>query len=165
MKHGMGDGGSCHPRDNIALSFLARKYNLSFDMFATIMKARESQTEWLAELVINYKHKTHFKIVLLGKSYKPETSLTMGSPSILMWNILVEKGEEPDHYDPFVDDPEHKEGDIPEKYSHESFVFFIGTKHKQFVNYQFPKGSIVIDPFGYIPKSSEYKVDWIGTGT
>ena len=31
LKGGMGDGGSCHPRDNIALSWLSRELNLSFD--------------------------------------------------------------------------------------------------------------------------------------
>ena len=30
---GMGDGGGCHPRDNIALSWLAQKLNLSTDWF------------------------------------------------------------------------------------------------------------------------------------
>ena len=46
---GMGDGGACHPRDNIALSWLSRKLNLSFDWFENIMLAREKQTEWLAD--------------------------------------------------------------------------------------------------------------------
>ena len=35
---GMGDGGGCHPRDNIALSYLARKLNLSFNWYYNIMK-------------------------------------------------------------------------------------------------------------------------------
>ena len=48
---GMGDGGACHPRDNIALSWLSRKLNLSFDWFENIMLARQKQTEWLANLM------------------------------------------------------------------------------------------------------------------
>jgi len=38
---GMGDGGGCHPRDNIALSYLARKFNLSYNWYDNIMKQRE----------------------------------------------------------------------------------------------------------------------------
>ena len=38
---GMGDGGGCHPRDNIAMSYLSEKYNLSHNWFEHIMKQRE----------------------------------------------------------------------------------------------------------------------------
>lgn len=33
LRGGMGDGGGCHPRDNIALSWLARQLDLSYDFF------------------------------------------------------------------------------------------------------------------------------------
>jgi UDPglucose 6-dehydrogenase len=46
---GMGDGGGCHPRDNIALSWLARELGLSYDWFEGVMVAHERQTDWLAE--------------------------------------------------------------------------------------------------------------------
>jgi len=37
LSGGMGDGGACHPRDNIALSWLSKKLNLSYDWFEHIM--------------------------------------------------------------------------------------------------------------------------------
>ena len=37
----MGDGGGCHPRDNIALSWLARELDLSYDWFESVMIGRE----------------------------------------------------------------------------------------------------------------------------
>ena len=37
MKAGMGDGGACHPRDNIALRWLAKELNLGYDLFESIM--------------------------------------------------------------------------------------------------------------------------------
>ena len=52
MSGGMGDGGGCHPRDNIALSHLSQKLNLSYDWFDSIMTQREKQTDWLAKQVI-----------------------------------------------------------------------------------------------------------------
>jgi len=48
---GMGDGGGCHPRDNIALSWLAKELNLSHDFFDDLMMAREHQTDWLVDLI------------------------------------------------------------------------------------------------------------------
>lgn len=41
MKAGMGDGGSCHPRDNIALRYMAKKLDLGYDIFDAVMNARE----------------------------------------------------------------------------------------------------------------------------
>ena len=52
LRGGMGDGGGCHPRDNIALSWLAREVDLSYDLFEALMVCRERQTEWLAELIV-----------------------------------------------------------------------------------------------------------------
>ena len=49
MKAGMGDGGACHPRDNIALRWLARELDLGYDLFESIMTAREKQAEAMAK--------------------------------------------------------------------------------------------------------------------
>ncbi len=48
MKPGMGDGGACHPRDNIALRWLAKDLGLGYDIFQTIITAREKQAENMA---------------------------------------------------------------------------------------------------------------------
>ena len=86
---GMGDGGGCHPRDNIALSWLAQKFNLSTDWFENIMMQREKQSEWLRDLILT--NLVNKKIFILGKSFKPETNILTGSPSILLLNLLKEK--------------------------------------------------------------------------
>ena len=91
MSGGMGDGGGCHPRDNIALSHLSKKLNLSYDWFESIMMQREKQSEWLANMIIsNSKNR---QINILGKTFKPETNLILGSPSILLENLLKEKNK------------------------------------------------------------------------
>ena len=53
LSGGMGDGGGCHPRDNIALSWLSDELGLKFNWFDNIMKQREVQTDWLADLKKN----------------------------------------------------------------------------------------------------------------
>ena len=100
LRGGMGDGGGCHPRDNIALSWLARQHKLSFDLFDALMDARERQTEWLARLATAYNK----PITLLGKAYKPETNLTVGSPALLLSSILTEDGYPHEHEDAHVSD-------------------------------------------------------------
>ena len=105
LRGGMGDGGGCHPRDNIALSWLAREVGLSYDLFGALMECREAQTEWLADLIVDEQNTTaEFRpIRLLGKAYKPETALTVGSPATLLANILRERNVEFTHEDPIVD--------------------------------------------------------------
>jgi len=164
MSGGMGDGGGCHPRDNIALSHLSQKLNLSFDWFDSIMMQREKQSEWLANLIIeNSKNR---QINILGKTFKPETNLILGSPALLLENILKEKKLTVFSWDPYVDD-EYKK--VISKYnwdnSNISHVFFIGTKHPEFVTFNYPKNSIIIDPFRYIYNVKESKIIRIGDNT
>ena len=136
---GMGDGGGCHPRDNIALSWMARELDLSYDWYESMMICREKQTEWLGNMMLNKAEETGLKPVILGKCFKKETNLTVGSPSILMKTMMEEHNVDIEIYDPWVDNcdpPLDKKA-----------VFFIGTNHDKFLDYTFPKGSVVIDPW------------------
>jgi len=151
---GMGDGGGCHPRDNIALSWLARELDLSYDWYENLMVCREKQTEWLADLITEQRQRTNLPIVILGKCFKKETNLTIGSPSILLKNLLEERGEEVVIFDPWVD-----ETPIPLNLP---AVFFIGTNHDTFLQYKFPEGSIVIDPWRMIVSQENVSLISIG---
>lgn len=150
LSGGMGDGGGCHPRDNIAMSWLAKKLDLSYDFFESLMLGREQQTEWLADLIQEHEG----PITILGKAFKEQTNLTVGSPAILLKNILEERGAEVTMYDPHIDEGAPNLED-PQ-------VFFIGTKHSEFLDYSFPQGSIVLDPWRYIPDQEGVRVIRIG---
>jgi UDPglucose 6-dehydrogenase len=154
---GMGDGGGCHPRDNIALSWLARQLDLSYDFFEALMIARERQTEWLAELMESHDPcgGTRMLKVILGKSFKPETNITTGSPAILLKNLLEERGHSVEMYDPYVD------AGLPVP-RYPASVFLIGTKHPDFIDFPFPKDSVVIDPWRYIRQRPGVKVVGVG---
>ena len=52
MKAGMGDGGGCHPRDNIALRYMSEKLGLGYDLFDSIMEAREVQAKNMATRLV-----------------------------------------------------------------------------------------------------------------
>ena len=58
MKAGMGDGGGCHPRDNIALRYMAKELDLGYDLFDSIMGAREIQAKNIADRLKYYALET-----------------------------------------------------------------------------------------------------------
>lgn len=154
LSGGMGDGGGCHPRDNIAMSWLAKKLDLSYDFFESLMIGREDQTAWLADLI--EQHREALPVTILGKAFKEETNLTVGSPSILLKNILEERGLQVSMYDPHID--------MEDIIFESKKLFFIGTKHKDFTDYVFPEGSIVLDPWRYMPDQENVTVIRIGEG-
>jgi len=103
MMPGMGDGGPCHPRDNIALSWLAQKLDLKYDLFQDIMKSREVQTKNIQEMISEYCG--NLPICIVGSSFKPETHLTDGSASLLLGYYLMKEGhkifyDEPTSFSP-----------------------------------------------------------------
>jgi UDPglucose 6-dehydrogenase len=104
MKAGMGDGGACHPRDNIALRSLANKLSLGYDIFGSIMNAREIQAENLAKKCL--KHGKN--VTILGKSYKPGVGFTNGSSSILTGYFIHKHGGMVNYYDPACDENDLK---------------------------------------------------------
>ena len=88
MKAGMGDGGACHPRDNIALRWLAKDLDLGYDMFETIMTAREQQAENMAKAILEHGENVWFS----SDSYKPGTTLVDGSYSLLVQYYVKKHG-------------------------------------------------------------------------
>jgi UDPglucose 6-dehydrogenase len=143
LRGGMGDGGGCHPRDGIALSWLSNNLDLSVNFSDMIMTAREKQTEYLSRLIVKYHLKNKdLPIYLLGKAFKANTAIMTGSPAILLKNILEEMEVIlEDWHDPLVDERklELKKG-----------IYCLAVNHDIFKDYHFPKDSIVIDPFRYI---------------
>ena len=88
FRPGLGDGGACHPRDNIALRWLAKDLDLGYDMFASIMTAREKQAENMALAILEHGKVIHFT----SDSYKAGTSLTDGSFSLLVQHYVLKHG-------------------------------------------------------------------------
>ena len=84
MKAGMGDGGACHPRDNIALRWLAQELDLGYDLFGAVMTAREQQAENMALEILKHGKNVFFS----SNSYKPGTELIDGSYSLLVQHYI-----------------------------------------------------------------------------
>ena len=88
MKAGMGDGGACHPRDNIALRYMAKELGLGYDIFDSVMNAREKQAENMAIEILKYGNKIQFS----SDSYKPGVEYVDGSYSLLVQHYIKEHG-------------------------------------------------------------------------
>jgi len=88
LKAGMGDGGACHPRDNIALRWLAKELALGYDMFESIMTAREKQAENMAMAILEHGKNIYFT----SDSYKSGINMPDGSSSLLLQHFVVKHG-------------------------------------------------------------------------
>ena len=130
MKAGMGDGGGCHPRDNIALRYMAENLRLGYDLFDAIMRAREVQAKNMADKLVELSKENELPIIILGQSYKPGVDYLDGSSSILTAHYIKEHGIVP-------------EFDQPHPYKAVYLLGHMGKHH----DYDFPKGSIVLDPW------------------
>ena len=154
---GMGDGGGCHPRDNIAMSWLNRELGIENNYFDFIMKKREKQTEFFANLIEEKIKEHNLPVCILGKSFKPETNLIEGSPAILLKNLLELRGIDCEQYDPHIDT------DVT-NFVLDKKIYFIGCRHTVFQSYDFPEGSCVIDPNRYIQLKSGVDIMQVGIG-
>ena len=132
MKAGMGDGGGCHPRDNIALRYMAEELGLGYDLFDAIMEAREKQAKNMATRLVIESDKANLPIVILGQAYKPDVHYIDGSSSILVGHYCESYGSAKKvTYDPVE----------PIK-----AVYLLGHMGKHH-DYNFPEGSVVVDPW------------------
>jgi UDPglucose 6-dehydrogenase len=95
MKAGLGDAGACHPRDNIALRYLAERLDLGYDLFDSIMTAREKQAERMAKKCLQYGK----NITIIGKAYKPGVPYLNGSASMLVGHYVEQHGGTVHYYD------------------------------------------------------------------
>ena len=148
MTAGMGDGGGCHPRDNIALRFMSDKLNLGYDLFESIMHAREIQAKNLARKLLSHK----LPIVIIGKSYKPGVKYTDGSYSLLIAHYLNKAKAIYYFHDLLTGDKVPKNiGKAVYLIAHNFEVTYLNTKSPKKINLMYninpSKGSIFYDPY------------------
>lgn len=151
MKAGMGDGGGCHPRDNIALRYMAQDLNLGYDLFDSIMNAREKQASNLATRLVNLSKEKNQPIVIHGKSYKPGVGYLDGSYSLLVGHYCNELGVEPLYVDPYTNNDLNLDKPCVFLLAHSATTTY---KYTNLSNLAFdslyciiPDGSTVVDPW------------------
>ena len=165
MTAGMGDGGACHPRDNIALRYLAKKLSLGYDLFDAIMDSREKQAKNMAKYLVNLSKKKKLNICINGKAYKPDGPYIEGSYSTLVGSFCEKLGKKVTYVDPFF------------KNNKKSFKGVILLAHNSKITYpekniknksqykqycEFKSGSIVVDPWRRYTTNKKIKVIYYG---
>ena len=153
MTAGMGDAGACHPRDNIALRWLAKEYNIGYDLFDTVMHAREIQARNLAEFLLSHARQHALGIVIHGKAYKPDVPYCIGSYSTLVGHYVKQAGFEVRYLDPLADDPT----DVVAELTGPAVILWA---HDRKITYEYtgdqpetepycaiPWGSVIVDPW------------------
>ena len=107
---GPGYGGSCFPKDTLALVQTAKEYDLNLSLVETVVKYNKQRKSDMADKIIeafnnNCQNK---KISILGLSFKPETDDMRDSPSLDIIPILKEKGFDISVFDPVAMDEAKK---------------------------------------------------------
>lgn len=154
MKAGMGDGGACHPRDNIALKYLSQKLDLGYDFFGAIIHTREMQAKNVAIRLINLAKENNMSIVIHGKTYKPDVPYIDGSYSILIGTYCEELGIYPIYVDPLIEDNEVTEPSVI-LLAHSCFATY-GNQDKIYCD--IPEKSIVVDMWRTFTTDKDIKV-------
>jgi UDPglucose 6-dehydrogenase len=160
MTAGMGDAGACHPRDNIALRWLAQEYNIGYDLFDTVMHAREVQAENLAKFLVARAKETGMSVVIHGKAYKPNVPYCIGSYSTLVGHYVKQLGLDVCYVDPLADDPAEVVLELTGPgvvlWAHNSSITYdyTGTVHQAATEpyCKIHPGSVIVDPWRTLPK-------------
>lgn len=157
MTAGMGDAGACHPRDNIALRWLAEEYNIGYDMFDTIMRAREIQAKNIADFLCELAQKHNLPIVIHGKTYKPDVPYCVGSYSTLIGFYIKSNAHHVYYVDPLADDAT----DVVNDFDRPAVVLLAHNRHVTYgytgqdldesFYYKIQPGSIIVDPWRRLP--------------
>jgi UDPglucose 6-dehydrogenase len=158
MTAGMGDAGPCHPRDNIALRYLAENLDLGYDLFDTIMKAREQQAKNMARFI--YDNCENLPVYIHGKAYKPGVTYTEGSYSLLVGYYLKEMGIDPVYIDPLTEssNPDIIKGCVLLAHNQTVTYGYAGITEAQPLYCKIDQGSIIIDPWRRYPRNTNIKV-------
>jgi len=150
---GMGDAGACHPRDNIALRWLANEYDLGYDLFHAFMHSRDMQAMNMAKRLITLSLEHDLPIVIHGRAYKPYVEYTIGSYSELVGHFCQQSGREFYYADPLTGDTlEPKPAVI--LMAHNAAVTYAGTGvkiNKDGFYFDIQPGSVIVDPWRTIP--------------
>ena len=153
MTAGMGDAGACHPRDNIALRWLAKEYDIGYDLFDTVMHAREIQAKNLALFLVEQAKQHGLPIVIHGKAYKPDVPYCIGSYSTLVGHYIKEEVFSVKYLDPLADDPTdvitQLTGPAVILWAHDRKITYeyTGDQPETEPYCEIPQGSVIVDPW------------------
>src|SRR5919106_6426775 len=104
LRAGVGWGGSCFPKDSLALKQLAANSGYHFQLLNAVIEVNELQKRRvIGKLQRHLGRLRDKKIALLGLAFKAGTDDTREAPSLVLASRLIAEGAEVRAWDPVVD--------------------------------------------------------------
>lgn len=105
LKPGCGYGGSCFPKDVMAISSLAKDIGVTSNILSAVIDVNEKQPETILQILKKTVGKLENKrILMLGLSFKPDTDDVRESVSLKLLKILSGKAKRLTAHDPIAID-------------------------------------------------------------
>jgi UDPglucose 6-dehydrogenase len=104
LRAGIGYGGSCFPKDSLALKQLASNSGYHFQLLSAVIEVNELQKRRvIGKLKRHLGHLRGRTVALLGLAFKPNTDDMREAPSIVLAARLLAEGAEVRAWDPVAD--------------------------------------------------------------
>jgi UDPglucose 6-dehydrogenase len=101
LRAGIGYGGSCFPKDSLALKQLASNSGYHFQLLSAVIEVNELQKRRvIAKLQKHLGRLRGKRVALLGLAFKPHTDDMREAPSIVLASRLLAEGAEVTGWDP-----------------------------------------------------------------
>jgi len=111
LRAGIGFGGSCFPKDSLALKQLAANSGYSFQLLNAVIEVNELQKRRvIGKLERRLGPLRDKRIALLGLAFKPGTDDMREAPSLVLAGRLLSEGAEVRAWDPVADGAVHLHG-------------------------------------------------------
>jgi UDPglucose 6-dehydrogenase len=104
LRAGIGFGGSCFPKDSLALKQLAANSGYNFQLLNAVIEVNELQKRRvIGKLERHLGSLRSKKIALLGLAFKPGTDDMREAPSLVLAGRLLSEGADVSAWDPVAD--------------------------------------------------------------
>jgi UDPglucose 6-dehydrogenase len=104
LRAGIGWGGSCFPKDGVALKQLAANSGYHFQLLNSVIEVNELQKRRVVGKLEKHVGKLRGKtIALLGLAFKPNTDDLREAPSLVLASRLLAEGADVRAWDPVAD--------------------------------------------------------------
>jgi UDPglucose 6-dehydrogenase len=103
LRAGLGYGGSCFPKDSLALKQLAANSGYHFQLLTAVIEVNELQKRRVIQKLQKHLGRLRGKkVALLGLAFKPNTDDTREAPSLVLASRLLAEGGEVRGWDPIA---------------------------------------------------------------
>jgi UDPglucose 6-dehydrogenase len=104
LRAGIGYGGSCFPKDSLALKQLAANSGYHFQLLSAVIEVNDLQKRRVVAKLQKHLGRLRGKrIALLGLAFKPHTDDMREAPSLVLASRLIAEGAEVRAWDPVAD--------------------------------------------------------------